>query len=205
MHSFVASQLPADGRVLEVGCGQGALARALAAQGHDVVAIDPEAPAGAIFRGSSLEDFAEPGPFAAVVANRSLHHIHDLAGALDKIARLLGPDGRLVLNEHAFERFDQPTVRWHLDRLRASGAPASARRAWEADHAGLHTYRAMRAQLDLRFQQRFFAWVPYLYGELGDPDRRAEEQALIDTGGIQATDFRYVGQRPQELRPSGKT
>jgi 2-polyprenyl-3-methyl-5-hydroxy-6-metoxy-1,4-benzoquinol methylase len=34
-------------RVLEIGCGEGELATALAAAGHEVVAIDPEAPTGA--------------------------------------------------------------------------------------------------------------------------------------------------------------
>jgi 2-polyprenyl-3-methyl-5-hydroxy-6-metoxy-1,4-benzoquinol methylase len=83
---FVASHLgPPPARVLEVGCGNGDLARALAARGYEMTAIDPEAPDGDIFRRASLEDFNEAGPFDAVVAVRSLHHVHDLEGGVRKI------------------------------------------------------------------------------------------------------------------------
>jgi 2-polyprenyl-3-methyl-5-hydroxy-6-metoxy-1,4-benzoquinol methylase len=55
--------------VLEVGCGRGDLALAIARSGHDVVAIDPRAPAGHIFRAVTLEDLTDPAPFDAVAAN----------------------------------------------------------------------------------------------------------------------------------------
>ena len=84
----MASQLPTGpARVLEVGCGDGRLARELHELGYQVVAIDPAAPTGAIFQAVSLEEFADPGPFDAVVASRSLHHIHDLPGGLSKLQR----------------------------------------------------------------------------------------------------------------------
>src|SRR5919197_4338609 len=102
LHAFVHAHLPSPpARVLEVGCGRGDLARALARAGHRVVAIDPHAPPGELFRTTTLEDFADPDPFDAVVASRSLHHVADLPAALDKIARLLRLHGRLILNEHA--------------------------------------------------------------------------------------------------------
>src|SRR6187397_1425734 len=94
----------APSRVLEIGCGDGRLARALDDVGHRVLAIDPAAPEGPIFQAVSLEEFADPGRFDAVVASRSLHHIHDLAGGLAKLERLLVPGGRLIIVEHAFER-----------------------------------------------------------------------------------------------------
>ena len=194
------SQLqPPPARVLEVGCGEGDLARALAGRGHEVVAIDPRAPAGELFQPVSLEQFTDPGPFDAVVANRSLHHIHDLEGALDKVARLLGPEGRMVVYEHAWERLDEPTARWYLERCSAAapGAPSSLQacvRDWRDDHAGLHSYAVLREALDRRFTERFFTWAPYLYGELGEAVKE-EERALIETGAIQATGFYYAGER----------
>jgi SAM-dependent methyltransferase len=166
--------------------------------GYRVMAIDPAAPEGAIFQAVSLEEFADPAPVDAVVASRSLHHIHDLPGGLCKLHRLLMPGGRLILVEHAFDRLDEPTARWYLEKRRAKGphAPSSLQSCladWEADHAGLHGYTAMRRELDLRFTERSFAWTPTLYLELGEALEQ-EEQRLIAAGSIQATGFLYVGE-----------
>jgi ubiquinone/menaquinone biosynthesis C-methylase UbiE len=69
-----------------------------------VVAIDPEAPSGPIFVRVKLEDFRAAMPFDAVVASLSLHHIAALDAALDRIAGLLEPEGRLLVDEFAWER-----------------------------------------------------------------------------------------------------
>jgi SAM-dependent methyltransferase len=200
---FVLSWLPpASVRVLEIGCGGGELARALARGGYDVLAIDPEAPEGAIFRRVAFEEFAEDGRFAAVVASRSLHHLEDLPAALDKVARLLAPGGVLVLNEFAWDRLDERTAGWYygqrLALAAARGGPAhrslaACEDAWRNDHAGVHTYAEMRRELDGRFDEHFFSWEPYLYVELDGVATEALERTLIDAGAIQATGFRYVG------------
>jgi SAM-dependent methyltransferase len=189
---------PIPARILEVGCGEGRLARELEALGYCVTAIDPAAPEGAIFQPVSLEEFSDPMRFDAVVASRALHHIPDLGGALSKLRRLLAPGGRLVVFEHAWERLDEPTARWYLEQRRATGrgAPSSLQTClakWEADHAGLHSAAAMRQELDRRFTERFFAWTPYLHGELGETLEH-EERTLIDAEAIRATGFLYVGE-----------
>jgi SAM-dependent methyltransferase len=200
--AFVEAHLPAaPARVLEVGCGRGDLARAVARLGYQVSAIDPRAPVGTIFHAVSLEEFADPGPFDAVVANLALHHIPDLSAALGKIERLLRPGGRLIVNEHAWDRLDEPTARWYLEQRAATDADAprsvdQCLAEWTADHAGLHGSAAMRSELDQRFDERFFAWRPYLNRELGDAIDERVERDLIETGAIQATGFRYVGERP---------
>ena len=188
LEPFVAAHLPAPpARVLEVGCGHGALATAMARLGHDVLAIDPRAPEGELFERVSLEDLADPGPFGAVVANRSLHHIHDLPAAVEKIARLLGPSGRLLLHEHAWDVVDEPTQRWYREQ---GGSSAD----WRADDAGLHSSEAMLAALAPRFEERSLEWTPYLHGELGVPPDA--ERAAIDAGELhRATGFLYVGAR----------
>lgn len=124
-----------------MGCGEGELARALAGAGYDVVAVDPEAPDGPIFRRVTIEAFAEPGRFDAVVASRSLHHVKDLGGVLDKLARILR--GPLILNEFAWDRREPMTPEW------------------EEEHAGLRGYAQMRPALDARFEERLFEWHPY--------------------------------------------
>lgn len=186
--------------MLEVGCGGGELALTIADAGYEVIAIDPDAPPGPIFRALPLEEFADPDRFDAVVANRSLHHITELAGALDKIAGLLRPSGRVILIEHAWDRLDEPTAQWFLEQ-QAKLEPASSRSLekclddWWDDHADLHGYAAIREQVELRFSELFFAWTPYLYGELEGLDLESEERRQIESGAIQATGFRYVGER----------
>jgi hypothetical protein len=64
---------------------------------------------------------------------------------------------------------------------------------WRKDHSGLHSYATLRDELDRRFVERFFAWKPYLYGELAGAVDEAEERALIDAEVIRATGFDYVG------------
>ena len=139
---FVLSQVPPPPRrVLEIGCGKGELALALADAGYEVVAIDPEAPEGPIFRRTTIEALNDPGPFDAVFASLSLHHVNDLGATLDKLVRLLR--GRLILNEHAWDRLEPMTPEW------------------EKEHEGLHGYSVMRAELDARFEEQFFEWRPY--------------------------------------------
>jgi ubiquinone/menaquinone biosynthesis C-methylase UbiE len=144
LNEFVLSQLPpAPARVLEVGCGEGELARAIAAAGYDVLAIDPEAPEGKIFRRTTIEAFSEADAFHAVVASRSLHHVEELGSVLDKLVRLLSDEGPLVLNEFAWDRLEPMTPEW------------------AEEHEGLHGYDVMRPELDTRFEERFFEWRPY--------------------------------------------
>ena len=203
----VCSHIPEPpARVLEVGCGRGDLARALAERGFEVTAIDPNAPDGAIFRQVRLEDFSDERGFDAVVASFSLHHIDDLSGALDRIASLLPPAGPLVVDEWAPERLAGRTARWYFGQRRAladagrtdSDVP-DAFDAWErqtaADLAGLHTSSTIRSELEPRFAERMFEWRPFLYSRRLDDALEPLERALIDDGGIDATGFRYVGER----------
>jgi SAM-dependent methyltransferase len=208
VEEFVTSRLPeAPARVLEVGCGRGELARAIAERGYDVLAIDPEAPEGEIFLRVTLERLDDSRPFDAVVASRSLHHVPDLPAALDKIAGLLRARGVLVLNEHAWDRMDEATARWFRERWsatdpRAPGSLEEFLEYWRVEHAGLHGYGAMRPELDRRFEEQFFAWTPYRHGELGDAVTLAEIRELVDSGEIRAMGFRYAGERLSP-RPPG--
>jgi SAM-dependent methyltransferase len=202
---FVRSQLPPPPvRVLEVGSGEGALARALVDAGYDVVAIDPAAPPGPPFRRLKLEDLdPAEGPFDAVVASRSLHHVADLPVALDRVVALLASAGRLVLDEFAWDRLDVATADWYHGQRRAlaaagrlPGAPQSLDaccREWQEEHVGLHGYVDMRTELDARFDERLFVWTPYLHRLLEGEVSAALEEQLMQSGAIQATGFRYVG------------
>ncbi len=203
----VCSHIPEPpARVLEVGCGKGDLALALAERGFDVTAIDPSAPDGPIFRQVRLEDFADEHGFDAVVASLSLHHIHDLGGALDRIASFLPPAGPLVLDEWAPERLTGRTAHWYYEQRRAlaqagrtdSDVP-DAFDDWErqtsASLADLHASSTIRSELEPRFAERVFEWRPFLYSRRLDDTLEPLEQALIEDGAIDATGFRFVGER----------
>lgn len=201
--AFVAAQLPAPpARVLEVGCGHGRLARDLDARGYDVTAIDPEAPEGPIFRRTTLEELAEPGSYDAVVARCSLHHIHDLEGAVTKIASLLAPGAALVLVEFAHERLVGPTADWYLGQLavlHAAGraeAPPRDLDGLRAEYEGLHSSDALLRAVRARFDERLLEWTPYLHGELRGVSSEALERTLVEAGAIEPTGFRWVGWRP---------
>ena len=194
---------PPPARVLDVGCGQGELTTALAVGGYDVLGIDPLAPEGDRFRRILLEDLdPDEGPFDAVVASHSLHHVRDLGQALDRIVALLRPAGALVLDEHGWDLADEATLDWLYNQRRtiaAAGqgtAPASLdalREEWEAEHVGLHGFEALRTEVDARFDERAFVRAPFLYRLLGGVATEVLEQALIDAGAIQALAFRYAG------------
>jgi SAM-dependent methyltransferase len=227
VEEFVLGQVgPPPAQVLEVGCGEGELAHALVRAGHSVTAIDPRAPEGPIFRRVGIEEFTDRGPFDYVVASLSLHHIENLGGALDKIADVLRTGGSLVVVEFGWDRIDEATAEWALERLPAAsptvkhsclgrrcqewargsrvGNTASAESYFAewASEEGLHSSRRMRDELGRRFVERFFEWVPYLYPDLGEDTVEADESAAIEVRAINATGFRYVGAPTPETERS---
>jgi SAM-dependent methyltransferase len=193
--SFVLAALPEPpARVFEVGCGAGKLARAMDAAGYAVLAIDPDAPEGSIFRRSTLEELDDAGPFDAAVATYSLHHIERLDPALDRIASLLQPHGKLVLEEFGWDRLDHATADWY-GRQQAKPSIESVLAEWRTEHEGLHGYEEMRHALDDRFSEDCLEWRPYLYRCLERDDLETGEREAIAQHEIQPVGFRYVGIR----------
>ncbi|MEU4392815.1 class I SAM-dependent methyltransferase [Kribbella sp. NPDC023855] len=108
---------PTDRLAVDVGCGAGGMAKALAAAlpGGTVVAIDADAgvleEARAYTGGAvrcelaSMDDGPEPlraaigAPADLVWASASVHHAGDQQAAIDALVSLLAPDGRLALAE----------------------------------------------------------------------------------------------------------
>jgi SAM-dependent methyltransferase len=204
---------PAPARVLEVGCGEGRLARSMAAAGHQVVAIDPDAPQGPLFQPVSIEEFVASEPFDAAVATLSLHHIADLDAAVAKIAELVIPGGTFVVVEFASDRLDEATAAWALEHLAPAsedGWLARRRNEWKAQDGGddgsgfadylrrwaasenFHSATAMIDALRSHFHKMRFERWPYLYPEL-EGVTREQEIAEIEEGRIQATGFSFVG------------
>jgi Methyltransferase domain len=204
---FTLSHLPPKPqRVLEVGCGRsGGVAPALAAAGHDVLAIDPEAPDGPLYRRIALEELDDAGPFDAVVAGRVLHHVTPLGPALDKLAALAP---LLVADEFAWNHMDAATVDWYESHYRLlvatgrepKGPPDLAE--WHRKHSDLHPYETLRAELDARYETVLAEQRAYLYLWLEGPASEALESALIAAGAIRPIGFRYVGRTRSKRAPS---
>lgn len=97
--------LPPGGRLLDVGCGTGALVRAARDAGHRAIGVEPD-PEMAALAGSRLgEDVVVAGlpdlPYAddcfdAVTASFVLNHVDDPRGAAHELARVAAPGGMLA-------------------------------------------------------------------------------------------------------------
>jgi SAM-dependent methyltransferase len=161
--AFVRANLPAPPlRLLEVGAGDGALARALAQAGYEVLAIDPE-PGGAGVRPVALHELDEPpASFDAAVAITSLHHVEPLDESLTRLARLLEPGGALVVDEFDVAAFDERAAAWWLRQRRALGAAehASADELVGEHRAHLHPLERIIAALEPHFEGRHAALRP---------------------------------------------
>jgi SAM-dependent methyltransferase len=148
------------------------------------------APDGPIFRQIAIEELGDEGPFDGAVASLSLHHVHDLGVAVERVRSLLRSGGPFMVREFAWNLVDEPTARWDYARRGREGGLAE----WRAEHDHLHGFEAMRSALDARFRERRFEWGAYLSEfEPGERDV-SEERRLIEAGVIRAVGFLYVGE-----------
>lgn len=182
---FVLSALPAAGaRILEVGCGAGELAAALAERGHHVAAVDSSEGAVGLARArgvpAELGTFPEvptpAGDLDAVFLGRVLHHVEALEPVLERAAELLVPGGVLLVEDYAWERVDAPTATWIRELLedvvKLGGDPredwdlaADPLAAWHANTQaeGLFTSEEMLAAIAARFDAPTTQDAPYAY------------------------------------------
>lgn len=110
--SFVLSKIPAaSARILEVGCGTGRLARAMARRGASVTAIDvspemirvacsrsPDVGRLNFVRGDFSVHAEDPGTYDCVVSVATLHHL-PAAATVERMKDLLKPAGVLVIHD----------------------------------------------------------------------------------------------------------
>ena len=103
---LVARHASGARRVLDVGCGEGQVARHLARAGADVVGLDPTDAqvARARERGGGPEYLraraealpCASGSFDTVVVCLAIEHVDDHEAAIQEVARVLEPGGRLL-------------------------------------------------------------------------------------------------------------
>ncbi len=198
--------------ILDIGCGSGALAKALAAEGAAVTGIDPGEEALARARiavpSASFEvASAEALPFAAAsfdgaVMLNALHHVPAPGRALAEAARILREGGRLVVVEPLAEGT-------FFAALRPIEDETAIRAEAQAAIAGAVAAGAYACERDLTIQRRetfadseaFFARVTAV-----DPARagviraeRARVEAAFTGAAEIGSDGRYALVQPLRI------
>jgi SAM-dependent methyltransferase len=110
---FVLSRCPPPGRVLDVGCGTGALAARLAGINYEVVGLDPSqgmldvmrerAPTVGAVHGSATEMPFGDGEFDLSLSVATMHHVAEpdaVRRALAEMVRVVKPAGRILVWDH---------------------------------------------------------------------------------------------------------
>ncbi len=193
---YVRASLPAPpARVLEIGAGDGALARALAEVGHEVTAIDPGAEPGGDVQPIPLLDVE--GRFDAAVAILSLHHIDPLRESCAHLATLLQPGAVLIIDEHDSLAYDARAAAWWLAQRRALGEDEAAEpESMVADlrhhiHSATEVMEALAPHFVLGAPMR----GPFLHRFKLRDALYAAEVDLIAAGRLPAVGWRQVAVR----------
>jgi SAM-dependent methyltransferase len=136
----LAAVPPGCQRALDVGCGEGMLARRLADRVPQVVGIDQDAasveaarsqgPGGQVgfVRGDFLAHPFPPASFGLISCVAALHHM-DAAAALARMSQLLAPGGTLVVVGLARSRL--PDLPWDAAAVIANLGHRVAKGYWQ--------------------------------------------------------------------------
>jgi SAM-dependent methyltransferase len=217
-------------RILEIGCGTGELAARLSKDGYSIVAIDSDrdsigatARFGVDAHVATWPDFAD-GHFDAILFTRSIHHIEPLPESLSHALDSLAKNGRIIIEDFAYESADEKTLRWFTGAVRSLQAAgllmgsgellnnvllkAETLEAWRQNHQGeLHTAAEIAAQLEKLFGRIVKENAPYYFRYLAnaiiDTEERdtilqtlaEEEEKLAANGSIIALGRRFVAWR----------
>jgi ubiquinone/menaquinone biosynthesis C-methylase UbiE len=131
-------QLPANGRVLDLGGGTGQVTQALKGYVDQVVVLDESAAMLAQARIKGLPavrgeaerlPFAQ-GAFARILVVDTFHHLRDQLQAAGELLRVLAPGGRLVIEEGDVEQTPVRVI------ALPSGRAGDVRGRWRAGAPG---------------------------------------------------------------------
>jgi ubiquinone/menaquinone biosynthesis C-methylase UbiE len=130
---------------------------------------------------------APEASFDVVIFNRVLHHMSDLHQTMATVRRLLKPEGRIICQDYAYDRFDERTACWlyQMQRLlflsghyNIDPAPLpdedasleAIRSAWlqRGSEHRLNRYEETMSTLRSTFHEHAFTWVPYLFVYIGN-------------------------------------
>jgi SAM-dependent methyltransferase len=203
--AFLTSHLPSGAEMLEVGCGEGAVAAELSRRAYRVIGIDSDAEAVARTQRhgvravvASWPEFAG-APVDAIAFTRSLHHIHPLHGAVGRARELIKPLGSLLVEDFDFAAASDATIQWFFGALHSQAAGVLIHRTagtfvddllrsegpsalWHRRHDhDLHSIAEMRQAIAAHFIVGEVEATPYLYRYLVPVlAETAEAAAFID-------------------------
>jgi SAM-dependent methyltransferase len=198
VEAWVRANLPpVPASVLEVGAGDGSLARTLRADGYEVTAIDPKSDSPDV-DAVALADLPDPpSPFDAAVAVVSLHHVKPLEASIERLAAVTGPGGPLLLDEFDASALDERAAGWWLEQRRARGGDEE-----ESPAELIETMRAKVHPIDtiVRVLARYYdVGAPvrgtYLYRWKLDESLRPVEEQLVGAGRLAPTGVRIIARR----------
>ncbi len=184
---FISANLSAGASLLEIGCGEGHVSVELEKRGFCVKAIDSDQDAvdTACLKGVDAVCGIWPDidveTVDCVVFTRSLHHIEQLAQAIDRAADVLRENGILVVEDFAFNVTDRQTMLWFLGLLKSDRiGPLIEPKPdefvtrmlsaedpfveWQRDkHHDLHSAAAIRQAIETGFEVTREETAPYFY------------------------------------------
>ncbi len=102
---IIDRNLRGEGRILELGCGNGDLVRAIAERHpelEEIIAVDffnspQDLPQSATFIAQNLEQLDMEGGFDLIILNQVLEHIKNPLGLLERAKGLLARYGRILI------------------------------------------------------------------------------------------------------------
>jgi hypothetical protein len=194
---------PAPARVLEVGAGDGTLARSLRGSGYDVTAIDPKSQSADVLplALSDLDDLHET--FDAAVAVVSLHHVEPLEASIERLASVMHDGSPLLVDEFDVSALDERAASWWLAQRIACGAkePEMPAELVATMRSKIHSLdelvHILRHSFDVGEPER----GTYLYRWKLDESLRPAEEELAARGELPRTGARFIASRRARPRP----
>ena len=197
VEAWVRANLPpAPAHVLEVGAGDGSLARGLRDRGYRVVAIDPKSDSDDVMP-VALAALPDIDLFDAAVAVVSLHHVEPLEGSVDRLAAVMAEGAPLLLDEFDAAALDERAAAWWLEQRRARGGdeletPAELVATMRAK---VHSIDLLVDVLGRHYDVGEAQRGTYLYRWKLDETLRPLEEQLVVTGELPPTGVRIIARR----------
>jgi SAM-dependent methyltransferase len=198
VEEWVRAKLPPEpARVLEIGAGEGELARSLRTSGYDVTAIDPKSDVADVDPVALIDLPLPELSFDAAIAVVSLHHVDPLEASVERLASMLRPGAPLLVDEFDAAALDERAAAWWLAQRHARGGedPETPAELGPKMRAKLHSIELLVNVLSRWFEIGEPERGTYLYRWHLEESLRPVEEELVARGDLPLTGVRIVARR----------